>query len=106
MTILHEDGNEAHRLRVEHDRARLYVQLSCEDGTGPWTVLAVDRVSRRYAAAQAETKTAATQAAALALRSFLTADWTVPYRPGHSDHPARRRFVRRSTIGVTANVEL
>jgi len=34
--ILHEDGNESHRLRVEHDRARLYVELSGEDGTGPW----------------------------------------------------------------------
>ncbi len=33
-------------------RARLYVELSGEDGTGPWTVLAVDRESRRYAAAQ------------------------------------------------------
>jgi len=68
---LHEDGNEAHRLRVEHDRARLYVELSGEDSTGPWTVLAVDRVSRRYAVAQAETKTAATQAAALALTELL-----------------------------------
>ncbi len=69
--ILHEDGNEAHRLRVEHDRARLYVELSGEDGTGPWTVLAVDRASRHYATAQAETKTAATQAAALALTELL-----------------------------------
>jgi len=69
--ILHEDGNEVHRLRVEHDRARLYVELSGEDGTGPWTVLAVDRVSRRYAAAQAETKIAATQAAAVALTELL-----------------------------------
>jgi len=69
--ILHEDGNEAHRLRVEHDRTRLYVELSGEDGAGPWTVLAVDRVSRLYAATQAETKTAATQAAALALTELL-----------------------------------
>ena len=70
--ILHEEGNEAHRLRVEHDRARLYVELSGEDGTGPWTVLAVDRASRRHAVAQAETKTAATQAAAQALTELLT----------------------------------
>jgi hypothetical protein len=69
--ILHEDGNDAHRLRVEHDRARLYVELSGEDGTGPWTVLAVDRASRRYAVAQAETKTAATQVAAHALTELL-----------------------------------
>ena len=65
--ILHEEGNHEHRLRVEHDRSRLYVELSGEEGTGPWTVLAVDRASRRYAVAQAETKTAATQAAADAL---------------------------------------
>ena len=69
--ILHEEGNEAHRLRVQHDRARLYVELSGEDGTGPWTVLAVDRASRRHAVAQAETKTAATQAAAQALTELL-----------------------------------
>ena len=69
--ILHEEGNEAHRLRVEHDRARLYVELSGEDGTSPWTVLAVDRASRRHAVAQAETKTAATQAAAQALTELL-----------------------------------
>lgn len=69
--ILHEVGNEAHRLRVEHDRKRLYVELSGEDGSGPWTVLAVDRSSRRHAVAQAETKTAATQAAAQALTDLL-----------------------------------
>ncbi len=69
--ILHEDGNEAHRLRVEHDRTRLYIELSGEDGKGPWTVLAVDRVSRLYAVAQAETKTAATQGAAVALTALI-----------------------------------
>ncbi len=69
--ILHEDGNEAHRLRVEHNRARLYVELSGEDGVGPWTVLAVDRASRRHVVAQAATKTAATQAAAHALTELL-----------------------------------
>ncbi len=62
--ILHEDGNERHRLRVEHDRATLFVELSDEDGRGPWTVLAVERASRRYAVAQADTKTAATAEAA------------------------------------------
>ncbi len=65
--ILHEDGNAAHRLRVEHDRERLYVELSGEDGKGPWTVLAVDRDTRGYAVAQAETKTQATRDAADAL---------------------------------------
>jgi hypothetical protein len=69
--ILHEDGNEAHRLRVEHDRNRLYVELSGEDGKAPWTVLAVDRETRRYAVAQAETKTQATQDAAQALTRLL-----------------------------------
>lgn len=70
--ILHEDGNEGHRLRVEHDRTRLYVELSGEDGTGPWTVLAVDRASRRYAVAQADTKAAAATIAARALTELLT----------------------------------
>ncbi len=69
--ILQEDDDEAHRLRVEHDRTRLYVELSGEDGTGPWTVVAVDRVSRLYTAAQAETRIAATQAAAVALTGRL-----------------------------------
>lgn len=62
--ILHEDGNDRHRLRVEHDRARLYVELSGEDGAGPWTVLAVDRATRACAVAQGPTKIAATQRAA------------------------------------------
>ncbi len=52
-------------------RARLYVELSGEDGTGPWTVLAVDRATRRYAVAQAESKTAATHGAARALTELL-----------------------------------
>jgi len=69
--ILHEEGNQEHRLRVEHDRGRLYIELSGEDGIGPWTVLAVDRASRRYAVAQAETKKAATEAAAHALTQLL-----------------------------------
>lgn len=70
--ILHEDGNDAHRLRVEHDRTRLYVELSGEDGAGPWTVLAVDRDSRRYAVAQAPTKAAATKLAADLLTEDLS----------------------------------
>jgi hypothetical protein len=50
--ILHEQGNPAHRLRVEHDRRTLLVHLSDEDGDG-WTVLAVDRETRRWVVAQA-----------------------------------------------------
>ena len=50
--ILSEDGNPAHRLRVEHNRDTLLVHLSDEDGKG-WTVLAVDRATRRWAVAQA-----------------------------------------------------
>jgi hypothetical protein len=69
--ILHEDGNEAHRLRAEHDRSRLYIELSGEDGASPWTVLAVDRASRQYAVAQAVTKVSATGAAARALTELL-----------------------------------
>jgi hypothetical protein len=49
---LHEDGNPAHRLRVEHDARTLLVHLSGEDGSG-WTVLAVDRATRAFAVAQA-----------------------------------------------------
>ena len=50
--ILHEDGNPEHRLRVEHDATTLLVHLSGEDGGG-WTVMAVDRTTRRFAVAQA-----------------------------------------------------
>lgn len=69
--ILHEEGNQAHRLRVEHDRARLYIELSGEDSADPWTVLAVDRETRRYAVAQAHTKAVATEKAAGALTELL-----------------------------------
>jgi catechol 2,3-dioxygenase-like lactoylglutathione lyase family enzyme len=50
--ILREQGNPSHRLRVEHNRTTLLVHLSDEDGEG-WTVLAVDRDTRRWAVAQA-----------------------------------------------------
>ena len=50
--ILHEEGNPAHRLRVEHNKDTLLVHLSDEDGQG-WTVLAVDRATRRWVVAQA-----------------------------------------------------
>jgi hypothetical protein len=50
--ILAEHGNPDHRLRVEHNRDTLLVHLSDEDGKG-WTVLAVDRATRRWVVAQA-----------------------------------------------------
>jgi hypothetical protein len=48
---LHEEGNAAHRVRVEHNRDTILVHLSGEDGEG-WTVLAVDRATRRWAVAE------------------------------------------------------
>jgi hypothetical protein len=51
--VLHEDGNPAHRARVEHNRDTILVHLSGEDGHG-WTVLAVDRRTRRWAVAEGE----------------------------------------------------
>jgi hypothetical protein len=50
--VLSEQGNPSHRLRVEHNRETLLVHLSDEDGKG-WTVLGVDRATRRWAVAQA-----------------------------------------------------
>jgi hypothetical protein len=58
--ILHEDGHPEHRLRVEHDQRTLLVHLSDEDGDG-WTVLAVDRETRRWAVAQARRQLEAAQ---------------------------------------------
>jgi catechol 2,3-dioxygenase-like lactoylglutathione lyase family enzyme len=60
--VLSEEGNPGHRLRVEHNRATLLVHLSDEDGDG-WTVLAVDRESRRWAVAQARRQADAAQTA-------------------------------------------
>jgi hypothetical protein len=45
---LYEDGNPAHRARVEHNRHTILMHLSGEEGRG-WTVLAVDRATRRWA---------------------------------------------------------
>ncbi len=58
--VLHEDGNPAHRLRVEHDRDTLLVHLSDEEGDG-WTVLAVDRETRRWVVSQARRQMEAVQ---------------------------------------------
>ena len=60
--ILHEQGNPAHRLRVEHDQQTLLVHLSDENGGG-WTVLAVDRATRRWVVAQARRQLDAAQSA-------------------------------------------
>ena len=49
---LHEDGNPPHRARVEHNRDTILIHLSGESGPG-WTVLAIDRVTRRWAVGQA-----------------------------------------------------
>ena len=49
---LRDHGNPAHRVRVEHNRDTILVHLSGEDGAG-WTVLAVDRESRRWAVGEA-----------------------------------------------------
>ena len=58
--ILAEQGNRSHRLRVEHNRDTLLVHLSDEDGQG-WTVLAVDRETRRWVVAQARRQLEAAQ---------------------------------------------
>ena len=58
--ILHEEDNPAHRLRVEHDRDTLLVKLSDEDGDG-WTVMAVDRKTRRWVVAQSRRQVDATE---------------------------------------------
>ena len=58
--ILSEEGNPAHRLRVEHNRDTLLVHLSDEDGKG-WTVLAVDRATRRWTVAQGRRQLEATR---------------------------------------------
>lgn len=50
--VLCEQDNPSHRLRVEHNQDTLLVHLSGEDGKG-WTVLALDRATRRWAVAQA-----------------------------------------------------
>ena len=64
--ILYDQDNPAHRARVEYSRTTILVHLSDEDGTG-WTVLAVDRPSRRTAVAHAGRQLDAAQQAHAAL---------------------------------------
>lgn len=53
VRVLHEDGNPRHRVRVEHNRDTLLLHLSGEDGE-TWTVLAVDRATRRWAVGESK----------------------------------------------------
>ena len=48
---LEEEGNAAHRVRVEHNRDTLLVHISDEDGQG-WTTVAIDRTTREWSIAQ------------------------------------------------------
>ncbi len=66
---LHEEGNPSHRLRVEHNRDTLLVELSGEDGQG-WLVLAVDRDTRRWAVGESRRKLDAARAAFDRLYSY------------------------------------
>jgi hypothetical protein len=57
---LYEDGNPAHRVRVEHNADTILLHLSGEDGRG-WTVLAVDRQTRRWAVGEGRRQVDAAQ---------------------------------------------
>ena len=59
---LEEESNPRHRVRVEHNRNTILIHLSDEDGVG-WTVVAIDRKTREWAVAQAETQMAAVKEA-------------------------------------------
>ena len=67
VRALHEDANPAHRFRVEHDRHTILIHLSSEDGSGPWTTIAVDRPTRRWAVAEAPRQSEAAEGAYEAL---------------------------------------
>ena len=62
LRVLHEEGNPAHRVRVEHNRDTILVHLSDEDGRG-WTVLAVDRATRQWAVGEGRRQLDAAKAA-------------------------------------------
>lgn len=59
---LQEEGNPAHRARVEHNRHTLLVHVSNEDGHG-WTTLAIDRKTREWSIAQRRSQLEAAKAA-------------------------------------------
>lgn len=50
---LEEEGNPAHRVRVEHNKDTLLVHISGESGDG-WTTVAIDRATREWSIAQRE----------------------------------------------------
>jgi hypothetical protein len=49
--VWRKKGIRINRVRVEHNRDTLLVQISGEDGHG-WTTLAIDRATREWATAQ------------------------------------------------------
>lgn len=59
---LQEETNPKHRARVEHNKNTILIHLSDEAGIS-WTVLAVDRETRRYCVAQADTQIQAAEKA-------------------------------------------
>ena len=59
---LEEDGNPAHRVRVEHNQDTLLVHISGEGGPG-WTTVAIDRATREWAIAQRRRQMDAAKAA-------------------------------------------
>ena len=59
---LEEEGNPAHRVRVEHNKDTLLIHISGEQGPG-WTTLAIDRATREWSIAQRHTQSDAAQAA-------------------------------------------
>jgi hypothetical protein len=59
---LEEEGNPAHRVRVEHDRHTLLLHVSGEGGAG-WTTVAIDRATRHWSIAQRRRQQDAAEAA-------------------------------------------
>jgi len=59
---LEEEGNPAHRVRVEHNRDTLLVHIADENGEG-WMTVAIDRSTREWAIARRRRQLDAAQAA-------------------------------------------
>ena len=59
---LEEEGNPAHRLRVEHNLQTLLIHISDENGQG-WTTIALDRATREWSIAQRRRQLDAAKAA-------------------------------------------
>lgn len=70
---LEEEGNPAHRVRVEHNRDTLLIHVSGEDGPG-WTTVAIDRQTRHWSIAQRPTQRQAAQAACARLYAGATTE--------------------------------